>query len=391
MSEIGSKISNILEYRERIKALRNKRVVMVLAGTLLIFAVAFGINLFIRYRVYSGYKTVYSRTGEDNSSADYTKLGKCILRYGLGGARLEDQNGKELWSQAFSMRKPQLEMAFDTAAIYEKGGNQIRTFNKTGQLGNMTTPMPIRKAKAASQGVAAAILEDDSHTWIKYYHTDGSEIASFRTEIDTPGYPMDIALSEDGMRMAVAYVYFENGQTNSQVAFYDFGKTGEEKQDHLLKAVSYKNCLIPQIDYVDKDTCIAYTDKGFLVFRGTASEKENYRVEEEKPILSLAHDGEYVAMIENSGDAVKPYILKAFDLTGRRVMEKAISFSCDKLSIDDGRLLLWNQGEFAVFNFHGVQKYRGSLEEGAIKRLLSLGNENYMAVTEQGTVAFELK
>ena len=53
--------------------------------------------------------------------------------------------------------------------------------------------------------------------------------------MDSPGYPMDLSLSPDGMMMAVAYVYLENGQIKSQVAFYHFGSAGKNQKDNLIK------------------------------------------------------------------------------------------------------------------------------------------------------------
>ena len=50
------------------------------------------------------------------------------------------------------------------------------------------------KASVAGQGVVAAILENNGESWIKYYNTDGTEIASSHPNMDSPGYPMDLSL-----------------------------------------------------------------------------------------------------------------------------------------------------------------------------------------------------
>ena len=66
--------------------------------------------------------------------------------------------------------------------------------------------MPILKAETAAQGATAAILEDSSDTWIRYYDPQGEVIASFKTAMDSTGYPLDIGLSEDGLLMAVSFL-----------------------------------------------------------------------------------------------------------------------------------------------------------------------------------------
>lgn len=57
---------------------------------------------------------------------------------------------------------------------------------------------PILKARVARTGVVAAILQDNDKTWVDFYAKDGSLIAENQTRIDSPGYPVDIAVSPNG-------------------------------------------------------------------------------------------------------------------------------------------------------------------------------------------------
>lgn len=103
------------------------------------------------------------------------------------------------------------------------------------------------KASVAGQGVVAAILENNGESWIKYYNTDGTEIASSHPNMDSPGYPMDLSLSADGLWMAVSYAYEDGGKMKSQVAFYNFGSRGEDLVDNLASSSSYTDMLCPQM------------------------------------------------------------------------------------------------------------------------------------------------
>lgn len=81
--------------------------------------------------------------------------------------------------------------------------------------------------------------------WIKYYNTDGTEIASSHPNMDSPGYPMDLSLSADGLWMAVSYAYEDGGKMKSQVAFYNFGSRGEDLVDNLASSSSYIRYAVP--------------------------------------------------------------------------------------------------------------------------------------------------
>lgn len=391
MEEKNSKIQSIIEYKEKLKDFRNRRAMVVAAVVILILAAALGIAGFIRYRTFSSYETISFDMEEDTLSSGYVKLGENVLRYGISGARLTDRDENELWSIAYSMDNPAAEVSGEAGAVYEQGGTSIRTFGADGQLGQVTTPYPIRKAKAAAQGVTAAILEDGDNTWLKYYSTDGTEIASFRTQIDSPGYPMDLSLSPDGMTLAVAYVYPGEGQVKSQVAFYNFGSAGKSQKDHLVKAVSYDDLLIPQLDYVDENTCVAYTEKGFLVFEGTTDPEETAKVEESQEILSICKNDSYVVMTVESSDVLQPYTLKLYSLSGKEIFQENFDFSYENMEMDEDQILLWNRGEFAIYNFSGVEKFNGSVEEGQIQEIIGVGNRNYLGVLDQGLLYMKLR
>ena len=84
--------------------------------------------------------------------------------------------------------------------------------------------------------------------------------------------------------------------------------------------------MIPQLDFVDDSTCVAYTEDGFLVFEGTDDPVETVRVEESQEIFSICKNSEYVAMAIRSGDDVQPYALKLYSLSGREMFQENFSF-----------------------------------------------------------------
>ena len=52
---------------------------------------------------------------------------------------------------------------------------------------------------------------------------------------------------------------------------------------------------------------------------------------------------------------------------------------------------MWNRGEFAIYNFSGVEKFNGSVEEGQIQEIIGLGNRNYLGVLDQGLLYMKLR
>ena len=161
-----------------------------------------------------------------------------FVRYGIDGIELRDRKNQTLWSDHYTMENPQMISCGDAIAIYDKNGTKIVVYDADGKAGEITASYPIVKASVAGQGVVAAILENNGESWIKYYNTDGTEIASSHPNMDSPGYPMDLSLSSDGLWMAVSYAYEDGGKMKSQVAFYNFGSRGEDLVDTLASSSS---------------------------------------------------------------------------------------------------------------------------------------------------------
>ena len=149
--------------------------------------------------------------------------------------------------------------------------------------------------------------------------------------------------------------------------------------------------LIPQLDYVDENTCVAYTEKGFLVFEGTTDPEETAKVEESQEILSICKNDSHVAMTVESSDVLQPYTLKLYSLSGQEIFQENFDFSYENMEMDEDQILLWNRGEFAIYNFSGVEKFNGSVEEGQIQEIIGLGNRNYLGVLDQGLLYMKLR
>ena len=110
-----------------------------------------------------------------------------------------------LWSETYQMQNPVADVNGTRAVIADKDGTTLEIYDKSGKTGSVTTSYSIIKARVSKSGLVAAILDGGDDTWIDFYSTDGSLIAENQTKIDDPGYPLDIAVSEDGVVMMVTY------------------------------------------------------------------------------------------------------------------------------------------------------------------------------------------
>ena len=111
------------------------------------------------------------------------------------------------------MENPVVDINDSWAVIADIDGTDLKIFDKNGEVGSVTTSYNIVKARISSNGLVAAILDGGDATWINYYNSDGSLIAENQTHVEDPGYPMDVALSDNGQIMMVTYQFIDGSDT----------------------------------------------------------------------------------------------------------------------------------------------------------------------------------
>ena len=178
-------------------------------------------------RVLKNYELVKTSERTDVLTTSFVEMNGKLLKYSPDGVAYMDGDSV-LWSAAYSMQTPIVDICEKIAVVGEQKGSQVYIYSADkGQIGYFQTLLPIQKVKVASQGVVAAVLEDGEVTWINLYDTDGNEIAKHRTSVAESGYPIDVSISPDGQKLAVSFLRTTKGVMNTKIAFYNFGSVGK--------------------------------------------------------------------------------------------------------------------------------------------------------------------
>lgn len=385
------KKSDIDRYRARILQKR-RRMIKSIA---ILFLVAVGIVIVVlqvvQKKVYHKYEVLSSMEDEDTLANNYAQLEGNLLKFGNDGASLIGDKKNILWNQTYEMQNPEIDICKGTAAIIDKNGTSMYLFNKKGPTGAVETTLPILKARVAKQGVIAAILEDGEKTWINFYDADGSLIAENQTRIDSPGYPVDLAVSPDGMLIMVTYLYIDSGTPTSYVAYYNFGEEGQEEIDNIVSGYTYAGILVPQVAYLDDDRSLAFREDGFSIYKGTKVPKEAVNVKIDKEIISTFHDSKHIGFVFKSEKKDKQYTLEVYSLSGKKTFSKDFNIEYQEIKISDSMIIMNNDSQVCLISFDGVEKFNGAIDQGNIKSIFKSGMNRYMLVTDNNihTIKFE--
>lgn len=372
---------------------RHRRKVMIRTGITagVIVMACIGTALFVKYRSYDTYKVISTSDNEDTVSAQYLELDGSLFKYSGDGVAVQDYEGNISWSATYEMQNPIADECDGTIAVADQGGTNICIFNKDGEIGQIETTLNIVKIKVAKQGVVAAILDGGEDTWINFYASDGSLIAENQTRVDDPGYPLDIAVSEDGVLIMVAYQFVSGEETTSYVAFYNFATAGQNQIDNIVSGYQYQGVVIPQVEYLDSSTAVAFRDDGFSVFKGKQIPKESANVQVEEEIISTFYDKDNIGLVFKNDGKDKMYTMKVYDTSGHIKFEKSFNIAYTKIRMSDGHIVMNNDSQVCVITTNGVEKFNGNIDEGAINDFFRLGMNKYMLVMDNGLSTIKFK
>lgn len=367
------------------RLLRRKieKIKKVLTMTAIAVLAVLAIVLFFQKRTYYDYKILETSEQEDVVSTQYVELDGKILRYTPDGVSLVNSKLETIWSDTYEMENPMADVCGSRALIADRDGTAIRIYDKSGLVGSVVTSYSIIKAHVSENGLVAAVLDGGDNTWINFYSSDGSLIAENQTKIDDPGFPLDVAISDDGLIMMVSYQYVDGGETTSYVAFYNFGDVGQNEDDRIVSGYTYEGVVIPQVEYLDGSKSIAMRDDGFTIYGGKQIPKEIKTVEVDKEIVSTFYDDNIIGMVFKNDGTDNLYSMEVYSTSGKMKFRKEFNVPYTTIRMSEGHIIMYNSSQVAVLTDEGRERYNGTVE-GTIKDFFRIGWNRYLLVLDTG-------
>ena len=378
------------EARQR-KAARRKRkriarIVLILLCLLIVGIIVF---LFTTVRTFRDYKVVASSEQEDTVSTKYVELDGKFLKYSPDQVSLVTKDLETVWTETHSMQNPVADVNGNRVVIADRDGTRLEMYNEKGLTGSCTTSYSIVKARVSSKGMVAAILDSGEDTWINYYGTDGSLIAENQTKIDDPGYPMDVAISNDGIIMMVTYQFVKGGETTSYVAFYNFGDAGKNEDNRIVSGYEYDGIVIPQVEYLSGSRSTAIRDNGFVLYEGKQVPKEAKVVSVDKEIISTFYDDDIIGLVFRNDENSKDYTMDVYNTDGSKRFSRNFNSPYTNIRVSNGYILMYNSSQVCVLSSNGNEEFRGAID-GSVNDFFRISWNRYLLVLDSGIEVIKL-
>ncbi len=396
MSEINETLKEKYEktqndFEKKIRRHRRAILYRIIIGIAIIIALVASAYYNYQRMVYTGYDVLKSISYPEASNAKYVKFSDNVLRYSQDGASALNVVNEMLWNETFEMQNPLVDTCGDYVAIGDYMGTTIYIYNSAGLQGSIDTSTPLKRFCVSGNGNVAVVLEDNEVTWVKLYDVNGTNIASDRTTMSKSGYPVCIDISEDGIILAVSYLFVDSGVLSTSVAFYNFGAVGQNEVDNLVSGYNYSGTVVSMVNFINHDTSFAVGDNRFSIFKGSEKPESVFEKEIENEILSVFHNEEMIVLVYEDEVGQNKFIAEVYDDKGNIVTTQGFDMDYTNMSLYKDLLIIYNSEECQIFNTSGLKKFEGKFKESAVMVIPEMTRTRYLVVYGDGMEDIKLK
>ncbi len=379
------------DFEQKIRRHRRAILYRIIIGIAIVAALIVSAYYNYRKMVYTDYDVIRSISYAEASNARFLKFGDNVLKYSQDGATVFNIANDMLWNETFEMQNPIVDVCGDYVAIGDYMGTTIYVYNSSGLQGTIDTSTPLKRFCVSGNGSVAVVLEDKEVTWIKLYDVNGTNIASDRTTMSKSGYPVCIDISEDGILLAVSYLFVDSGVLSSSVAYYNFGAVGQNEVDNLVSGYNYSGTVVSYVSFINPDTSFAVGDNRFSIFKGADKPESIFEKDIEKEVLSVFHNNSMIALVFENDEGNGKYVAQVYDDKGNTVTTQEFDMDYSNISLYKDLLIINNSEACQIYNTSGLKKFDGKFDKSVISVIPEAAGSRYLIVGADGMEEIKLK
>lgn len=372
---------------------KHRRDILIRVAIVLFVLVAATVFFYVRYqiKVYETYEVKELQEVSVTSGMQVKRFANSMLVYGGDGAKCIDVKGNVVWNVTFEMQNPIVDISNGVVGIADYNGSKIFMMDENRTLGEINTGMPIRDFRISSKGLVLAILDDAKMTPIYIYNQSGEQIAYFSTTMRNSGYPVAACISESGYLVGISYLYVDNGNFKSNIAFYNFGEVGKNESDNLVSGYTYANAIVPQIEFMSNNKAVAIADNRLMFYSGNEKPVSDGDVMLQEEVVSTFYGDGYVALVHNNTEGEGRYRIDIYDESSKKKDTVMFNDEFEDIFFDDGRIIIYNAERCLIHNVGGIDKFNGVFETPILAMAPTNVSNRFMLISADGIRRIELK
>ena len=376
------------DYQKKIWKHRGWMVFKYILLAVVVLGFIIGGRYYLNNRNFSGYSIAFTTEREDTLTTKYAPFGGNILKYSRDGVSYTDEKNSLYFSIAYTMQDPLLALNKKMGAVADKNGSQIYIFDQNQQRGEIHTLLPIKHIAVSDQGIVAVIMEESSSAKLEIYSPEGELLGDGIFSLEDAGYPMNLTISSDGTKIAIAFAQVSGTKFNSCVAVYNFDNVGENYIDHLVFAKNYNEYMIPEIHYFDNSVLAAVGDGMLAIYQGNQIPEVVNEVTFEEEIKSVFYGEKNIGLVF---EGTEGKVLRLYDLKGNVVSEISFDLSYSNIRIQEKTVVIYNDTEFGVYSYSGTECFRHTFDTSVVEIFPTKSRNKYLFIYTNETQLIKLQ
>ena len=370
------------------KRRRTRGIVLILVLLLLIIAAILGYRYWSKQQSepYDSYEITYEATLSANAATNYIPYSDGYLRISRDGAEAINSYGSQIWNVSYNMNDPIGAVCGDYAAVADCENRIVYMMDGTGSLYWENVPYPIYEVEVSGVGVTAVRMNDGTNDYIQLINLAGEVLVEIKTVEKKDGFPIDIALSEDGTKLVTSYLVIEADEATSWLTFYNFGDVGQNYTNNLTGVYKYEE-IVSKCVFLNNKTLGAFFETGAAIYSVPEKPELVSKIECEDTILHAAYNEDFVALMTDNtkaGTAIRTCVYnmkaeKVFDYSG---VEK---FEAVALSGED--VVFYNNGACLIVRMDGTLRLNTSFGDKKVLKLLPVNGRDKFLLFEETKVS----
>lgn len=385
--------SDYTQIENRIKRHKKQKLIIITAVVAVLAIVSVSLIHAYFNRTYNSYKVEKAIKGSVSGDAQYFPYQGNVLKVSKDGVSAYTPSGNILFNGSYEMRNPSVDICGDYVAVADIGGYSVYVFDGKNSGKKLTMTLPILQVQVAKQGVIAVLMQDKDTNVIRMYNTESSiqdKLVETLTNVNKNGFPINIALSDDGKKMVTNYVAITNGVINSKVTFYSFSEVGQNEVNRMVGARDYGNKIVSDVVFMGNDTVCVFTETGFDLFEMPEKNEEIAQVAFNRNLKSVFHTDSYIGVVLEDTSSKNQNELSIYGTNGKQVYKGNIDFEYEAVTMSGKEIIFVSEEEGHILKLNGVQKYNDTFKTTVTAILPISGNDKYFLIDNNNVNVIKL-
>lgn len=375
--------SDYAQIENRIKRHKKQKLIVTMAIVIVLAIVSVCLIHAYFNRVFNSYKVEKAIKNSVSSDASYLPYNDSVLKVSKDGVCAYTSSGNILFNGSYDMRNPSADICEDYVAVADIGDYSVYVFDGSNSGKKLTMTLPILQVQVAKQGVVAVLMQDKDTNVIRMYNTESSVndmLVETLTNVDKNGFPVSIALSDDGKKLVTNYVTFNNGVVNSNVTFYSFSDVGQNQVNRMVGAKDYGNNIVSDVEFMGNNTVCVYTDAGFDLFEMPEKSTEVASKTFDREIKSVFQTDSYIGIILTDVSSEDKNEILVYNTNGKQVFKDKIDYEYNAVTMFGKEIIFISETEGHILKLNGVQKYSDAFKTSVTAILPINGHNKYFLI-----------